>query len=242
MLLMSSMAQAYTVGNPMSATGEGKLTMSAEYEHHRRELLDDMSTESARYLVKASYGLTPWLDMFAKVGGAGLDVPLKDVRFEGDNKFAWGAGARATLLRLPVWNAELFSSAQMFSYHSRGVMDQLVTNAPQPWTRSLDSEYIWWEYGGAMGVRARRGFAWPYVGLDLSYVAGEKNTTQYNIFSYGSVFGGESSSTFRGEDIIYSGFGGIDLNLPYRYQLSFEVKGSSWEEVSFSVGISQRSP
>jgi hypothetical protein len=242
MLCMGSMTQAYTVGNPMSATGVGKLAMSAEYEHHQRELADDMNTESARYLVKASYGLSSWLDIFAKAGGAGLVIPLENVKFDGDNKFAWGAGARAKLLQLPVWKAELFSSAQLFSYRSRGVVNQLVTDAPQSWTRSLSSEYIWWEYGGALGIRARQGFAWPYVGLDLSYVAGEKNTTQYNLFSYGTVFGGESNTSFSGKDIIFSGFGGIDLNLPYRYQLSFEVQGSSWEEVSFSIGISQRSP
>lgn len=242
MLLMSTMAQAYTLGNPMCATGEGKLAMSAEYEYQKRKLADSMPTESIRYLVKASYGLTPWLDMFAKAGAAGLVIPLQEVRFDGEDKFAWGAGARATLLRLPIWSAEVFSTAQVFSYRTRGEVDQLVTDSPQTWTRRLNSKYIWWEYGGSLGLRARSEAVWPYLGIDLSYVEGEKTTTQYNVFSYGTVFGGSSSATFSGKDLILTGFGGIDLTLPYRYQLSFELRGSSWEEVSFTIGVSQRSP
>lgn len=241
MLLTSTLAQAYTLGNPMGLTGKGKLVMSAEYEFQSRELPDALSTESARYLIKASYGLISRVDVFAKAGIASLQIPLQDSKFVGEDEFAGGAGIRATLIQLPVLRAEVFSCAQIFGYHNRGRVDQQVTDSPQTWTRRLDSKYIWWEYGGALGVGARQGTIWPYLGIDLSYVEGEKITTQYNIFSYGSVYGGRGRANFSSEDLILNGFGGIDLSLPHRYKLSFEIRGPSREDVSFTIGISQRS-
>lgn len=242
MLLFSTSAQAYTIGNPVGATGSGKLVMSLEYEYQDRQLPGNLPTESMRYLAKASYGLTSWLDLFAKGGAADLEIPMHEVTFASDQKFAWGAGARATLLRLPIWRAEFFSCGQIFNYHSRGRVDQEVTDSPQTWTRSLNTKYIWWEYGGSLGIKARQGAVWPYVGVDISYVEGEKNTTQYNIFSYGTVYGGARSDNFSSDNLVYSGFGGLDISLPLRYKLSFEMRGVNRDEISFSVGVSQRSP
>jgi hypothetical protein len=241
-LLVSAAAQAYTLGNPMGSTGKGKLSVSAEYEFQDRELTGAFSTESARYLLKASYGLSQWLDVFAKGGVAGLDVPYGDAKFVGEERLAWGAGARAALLRLPVLRAEVFTCAQIFGYRTRGSVDQQMSDASETWTRRLSSEYIWWEYGGALGIGIQRGAIWPYVGVDLSYVEGEKITSQYDIYTDQTVYGGESSGNFSSDEVIFSGLAGIDFKLPHRYKLSFEVSGSNPEDLSIAIGISQRSP
>jgi len=242
LLVTAVMAGAYTVGNPIEATGAGKLAVSAEYEFQKRDLPDVDGIESGRYLVKAGIGLTSWLDLFAKGGTAHLEIPLESDRFIGEDKFAWGAGARATLWRLPRWQLELFSIGQILGFHTRGRVDQEVTGSPEVWTRRLDTKYIWWEYGGALGLKVRRGVVSPYLGLDISYIEGEKITHQYNLFSYGSVDAGRSGTEFSSEDAVFSGFGGLDISLPLRYRMSLELRGTSRDRISFTLGLSQRSP
>lgn len=242
MLLVGTAAQAYTLGNPMGTIGKGKLSVSAEYEFQDRELPGELSTESGRYLLKTSYGLSPWLDVFAKGGVAGLDVPYGDVKFAGEEKLAWGAGARAALLRLPGLEAEVFTCAQIFGYRTRGSVDQEMTDGSETWTWRQSSKYIWWEYGGALGVGVRRGAIWPYLGVDISYVEGEKITSNYDIYASETISRGKSSGNFSSDNLIFSGLAGIDFSLPHRYKLSFEVSGSGPENLSIGVGISQRSP
>lgn len=241
-VLASATAQAYTIGNPAGAAGTGKLHVSAEYEFQNRELPGSLPTESHRYLVKGSYGVTSWLDIFARGGVAGLEIPFQDSRFVGEDSFAWGIGGRATVVRFPRWRSEIFSTGQVFTYRTRGRVDQQVVNSPETWTRQLNSKYIWWEYGGALGVKTRQGAVSPYFGVDLSYIEGEKITDQYNVFSYGSVYGGKSNTNFSSEDLLLNPFVGLDVNLPLRYKLSAEVRGTSRDEISFSIGLSQRSP
>jgi hypothetical protein len=242
LLMVAATAGAYTVGNPVEATGSGKLAVSAEYEYQEHQLPDVSDIESTRYLVKAGIGLTSWLDLFAKGGAAHLEIPLEGDRFIGEDKFAWGAGARATLWRLPRWHLEIFSSGQILSFHTNGRIDQEITTSPEVWTRRLDTKYVWWEYGGALGLKVRRGVLSPYLGVDVSYVEGEKITRQYNLFSYGSVYAGQSSAEFSSEDVVFSGFGGLDILLPLRYRLSLELRGKSRDQISFTIGMSQRSP
>jgi hypothetical protein len=242
MLTFAAVSAAYTVGNPMEATGSGKLAVSVEYEYQEHGLPDIDDIESIRYLVKAGIGLTSWLDLFAKGGAAHLEIPVDGDRFIGEDKFAWGAGARATLWRLPRWNMELFSSGQILSFHSRGCIDQKVATSPEIWTRRLDTKYIWWEYGGAVGVKVRRSVISPYLGVDVCYLEGEKITRQYNLFSYGTVDAGRSSAEFSSEDVVLSGFAGLDILLPLRYRLSLELRGKNRDRISFTIGMSQRSP
>jgi len=241
LLITAVSAGAYTVGNPIEAAGPGRLAVSAEYEYQKRDLPDVDLIESRRYLVKAGIGLTSWLDVFAKGGAAHLEIPLEGEPFVGEDKFAWGAGARATLWHLPKWQLELFSSGQILSFHTRGRVDQEITTSPEVWTRRLDTKYIWWEYGGALGLKVRRGVLSPYLGVDVSYIEGEKITHQHNLFSYGSVDAGRSSAEFSSEDAVFTGFGGLDIRLPLRYQLSLELRGTSRDRVSFTLGLSQRS-
>lgn len=240
-LLAGSLAQAYTVGNPVAAAGTGKLAVSAEYEFQDRELPGSLPTESKRYLIKASYGVTSWLDLFAKGGVAGLEIPLQGANFIGEDRFAWGAGAQAILLRVPSWRMELFSTGQVFSYRTRGQVSQVMTGYPVIWTRQLDTKYVWWEYGGALGVKYRQGFVWPYLGLDVSYVDGEKITKQHSIYSDYSQYDGQSSAQFSSDEVIFSGFLGCDVCIPSRYKLSLEVRGNGPDEVSFTIGLSQTS-
>ena len=242
LLIAALPAGAYTVGNPIEAAGPGRLAVSAEYEFHKGDLPDLDLIESRRYLVKAGVGLTSWLDLFARGGAAHLEIPLEEERYVGEDKFAWGAGARAALWRLPRWQLELFASGQILSFRTRGRVEQEITTSPEIWTRRLDTKYIWWEYGGALGVKARRGVVSPYLGVDISYIEGEKITHQHNLFSYGSVDAGRSSAEFSSEDLVVNGFGGLDIRLPLRYQLSLELRGTSRDRVSFTLGISQRSP
>ena len=81
----------------------------------------------------------------------------------------------------------------------------------------------------------------PYLGLDVRYVEGERHLRQYNVFSYGTVYAGQSRSDFSSESLVINGFAGVDLNLPVRYQMSVEVRGKGRDEVSFTNGLSQRS-
>ncbi len=240
--LLSAKAQAYTLGNPMGATGKGKLLVSAEYELQDKKLPVSLSTESARYLLKASYGLSPWLDVFAKGGIAGLRIPMESVTFVGENQFAYGGGARATIVHLPGWRAEIFTSAQLFGYSTEGSVNEQITDASGTWTRRLDSEYVWWEYGGALGVGIRQGAMWPYLGIDICYVEGEETTRRYDVLSEEATYVGKRKVDFSSDGLMLSGFGGIDLALRGRHKLSLEFRGIGLKGFSFTVGISQRSP
>jgi len=91
------------------------------------ESISDAEFESTRFFLKGTVGVASWLDLFVKLGmaDADLDFTIKEpgfadvkVVFDGDNDFAYGAGAKAELGHWSGWR--ILADAQYLMYKVDG--------------------------------------------------------------------------------------------------------------------------
>jgi hypothetical protein len=217
-----SLAFATSPGNPLLNIGKGRLTVSAEWEHTNRtlDLTDESDVMSNRYWLKGTYGFCEWLDVTGAVGGVDFDVTTEQAAgsssFESHHlTFGFSGGLKFRISHNERRNMTILATVNGSHIES----EKFVGSSPP-------SDLIWNEVQSTVAVMKGYGFAYPYVGASYSLVDGELNY--------------ERSESFRDPGGLL--MAGIDFSLPSRYMLSIEVNsriGGTWDEISFSVGLSQ---
>ena len=219
-----SLTVASSPGNPLQPIGKGRLTVSAEWEQQNRSLELDAESEvtSNRYWLKGTYGLYEWLDISGAVGAVDFDVSTsQDTRSFSYESHHLTFGFRGGLKVRAFQDVERHITV-LLTVSGLHLPTEDFTGSKTP------AELYWNEFQSAVCLGKRYGFALPYVGLSYSLVDGELDWMS-----------GEPQD-FRDPGGL--AFAGIDFSLPSRYMLSFELNGrigGAWDEVSFSVGLSQ---
>ena len=219
-----SLALASTPGNPLLHVGKGRLAVSAEWEHTNRTLDLDVESDvmSNRYWLKGTYGFSEWLDVTGAVGGVDFDIStLQNAgshSFESHHlTFGFLGGLKLRISHNEERNLTFYGSVNGSHYEA----EEFVGSSPP-------SDLIWNEVQSTLAVMKGYGFAFPYVGAAYSLVDGEMR------------WNGQNSEDFRDPGGLL--FAGADFSLPNRYVISIEVNGrvgGTWDEISFSVGLSQ---
>jgi len=219
-----SLVLASSPGNPLFALGKGRLAVSAEWEQGNRTL--DLETESGvtsnRYWLKGTYGLLDWLDLSAAGGAVDFDVSTshgtQSLSFESDHlTFGFCGAAKVRVLHSEEQNVGVFAAINGAHLYT----EEFVGSLPP-------EKFSWNEFQLAVGATRRYGFASPYFGVSYSLVDGEL------------TWDGGNGEDFRDPGGL--AFGGIEISLPGRYAVTFEVNGrigGNSDEISFSVGVSQ---
>ena len=220
----ASVIFASSPGNPLGMVGAGRLAISAEWDQDNRDLELDADSEvtSNRYWLKGTYGLTDWLDVSGAAGFVDFDVSSLGTRsssYESDHMtFCFQGGFK---LR-PFCHEEKKLSAFLTAHGSHLQAKEFVGSV-------RPEKLSWNEFQMAVSVAKKYGFAFPYVGVLYSLVDGEL------------MLAGGDGPDFQDPGAL--AFAGIDFSLPSRYALTFEVRGrlgGDTDEISFSIGLSQR--
>ena len=215
---------ASSPGNPLVNIGQGRLVVSAEWEHQNRTLDLDVASDvmSNRYWLKGSYGFTEWLDVSGALGGVGFNISTsqnaQSNNYESDHlTFGLGGGLKLRIFRDDERHLAVF-----------GIVNGAHVETEEFRGERPPTDLVWNELQSSISIVRGYGFAFPYVGASYSVVDGEL------------TWNGGSTEDFRDPGGLL--FAGVDFALPSRYRLSFEVNGrvgGTFDEISFSVGLSQ---
>lgn len=151
---------AGAIGDPGATLMKGGWALGPEVSGVGREISDRDSvrydTESWRLLLKGSYGITDWLEVFGRLGGA--TIKIRGTPFDSNLGIAAGGGVKGTFLD-PPGHPLRYSLGGQFLYAQTD--DQGATAK-------------WFEYDIWMGMFYKE---WknlnPYVGVVYSRVDGK---------------------------------------------------------------------
>jgi hypothetical protein len=238
-ILFSSSSQAQPIGNPILHGGQREFTVSLSGGYVMKNI-EELSTTSRRYLLKGTFGLTHWLDIFGRVGAANLEIkiPEEDLSdLKTSYKSAYGGGINLRLLRFAKGKLSFFAAGQAFRFLSQGSLIGELTVEKENWRREIELSYDWREYEGALGAVCDLKKFDIYGGVQATWLNRLETKREYPYSPGGDPFvtkGEYLSGAMRGF------FFGCDLSLPSRFKISCELKGRNRSDGFFSIGISQR--
>lgn len=261
LILGAGVAQAGILGNPTGTMGRGNVSLGVEYDHRRgltdneiaagSDLNGELEFTSDRYLARAGLGAFNWLDIYLRLGAADLRFPgetVADEDFNGSTRFAIGGGLALRLFEThneQGVNARALFSAQALRFGSHGTMHVPIQNTPDSYT-VYENEYTWNEIDlGLLFALTTPGldsgdhvFLTPYVGIEKTFIDGKNKRTESLSGSTGDPLGVEEVD-FADDGMTVRPVLGIEINMPQRYAIAFEVTIIDSKEFSFGVGISQ---
>jgi hypothetical protein len=260
LILGAGVAQAGVLGNPTGTMGRGNVSLGMEYDY-RKGLTDnevavgseadgEVEFLSHRYLARAGLGAFDWLDLYFRIGAADLGFPgetVADADFRGSTRFAYGGGLAMRLFETDKEdgvNARMLFSAQALRFSSHGTMRTLVYNDVY---EVFENKYTWNEIDLGLMLAlttphldsGKNVFLTPYVGVEKTFIDGKIEKTHYVTSQGGGQDLDVDEVEFADDGLTFRPVLGLEINMPRRYSIAFEVTILDSNEFSFGVGINQ---
>lgn len=216
-------ATAGSIDNPMPILTKGGFGFGLEFDLSSREVkFSDKKIEerSRRYLMKGSYGLRDWINLYGILGG---DSIKDDTGFNGDPDLAFGGGVKLRLYQDE--DIILGLTGQVLRLTSRDSDVAGITG--------LTFESTWNEYDVALGASTQIAASSIYGGALFSKLDGELKTSSTISFPKKSHF--KESSQF-------GLFLGGDAELMEQLRFGIEVRLISETSVSIRLSYAFGSP
>ncbi len=236
-LLMPGVAAATSVNVPLAWDGEGAYLAGFEVETMEDEISGE-SVSGIRYLARLTWRALPDVGLSLRAGGSRLDVESTGLlgaplNFEGDPKFAAGAGA--TWLR-PLRGEKLgfFADAQVLYTLSYGNTDYVQSIQLSTYENSYENRIAWNEYQGAFGMQMGLPWARFYTGVAVRSVNG---SVSRKTFQNGDLME-EGKEDFSKEPASFGLFG-IDIPFASRMVFSAGALARDADHFSWTIGISE---
>ncbi|MBN2541617.1 hypothetical protein JXI42_02020 [bacterium] len=246
-LLFGSHIYAYSLANPTPSLLKGALRFSGEYTFAKRMIKGDggpdFKIKSNRVLVKPSYcPYTGW-ELFGLLGSADLNFtspdPITLENYNGSWELALGFGTKVHYYDFAVestgeYIVRCYATALFFTHMSKGEVKE-----GRYWL--WKSDYRWQEYmiGAYCSMQYKQII--PYVGLEWFYINGrvdrgafrkEDLSSEYTKFFDQTAY--FADPTQWPKPVI-----GMDLMLPAKIILSFELIPWNKDQTTLTFGISQ---
>lgn len=245
LIFLPQLIFAEMIGNPGEQVGKKNLFVGLEYTSvlHNFDLdtIGGVDTASERVSLKVTTGLSDWMDIFVKVGGASLMIDYKEQsnavkNFDSNMNVGFGGGGRLRLLNFVDSETRVFLQGGAFYFTSN---DDIQWQQDAITSRTLKRDIKWVDMYGAIGVSKRMDIVDLNFGLGLSQIKWWINDIE--IMQTGNA---KKSRTLPERDSFESktplfGFIGIDFILPYEYRISAQAGVRNIDEAEFSVAISQ---
>ena len=252
-LCISSYGLTDILGNPSTQVGKKNLNVGIEYTTITRTFdLDtkDIDTNSERITVKATTGLTDWLDVYIKAGGANLRLNYKENNYayqnlgtsvkdyNSDFSAGLGAGARLRLLNFVNSGTRVFLHGDCFAFQTN---DDIVWNLldGSVFTKNRDMKYGDIHVG--LGISKRMDFVDFTVGVgyttiwwEIEDIDIEERISPSSI----SKIPLEKRDSWETKNPVF-GFIGFDFILPREYRVSIQAGLSNLENTEIGIAVSQ---
>ena len=238
----SNPLNADMLGNPGAQVGEKNLFVGLEYSSimHEYELdTSGLDTSSERFSLKVTTGLTEWLDIYLKAGGAALKLDYTKEsnamkNFDSDMSVGFGAGARLRLLNFVDSGTRVFIQGGGFFFKAD---DDIQWQVPK--LKTLEREIKWADLYTGIGIVKRMDF------IDLTFGVGYSQVKWW-INDVEKIKEGNSEvsfiiperNSFESLNPVY-GFIGLDFVLPHEYRISAQAGIRNMSEAEFSISLCQ---
>ncbi|MFQ5603785.1 MAG: hypothetical protein ACE5HS_11000 [bacterium] len=231
---------AQPVGSPIFSASRGELTLSFNGGYLVKSI-QGVENDSPRFLAKAVYGLTSYLELFAVMGAAKINLDLLEnpsVNYRDDYHLAFGAGLTLRVFHFKPAKFYLFLNGQVFRFTGKPAHEDLsVVSNSEVMKRSV-LEYDWREVLGSAGSAKRFG-KWRFIaGVQGKII--QRNETKTTIFSIIGNTGTQNiqHGTYK-SGLQFNPILGVEFQLPSRFKLNLEVIGHRSTDFMINVGISQ---
>ncbi|MBN2030887.1 hypothetical protein JW824_11670 [bacterium] len=228
--------QSQMVGNPAGVKGKGEWTISATGTYMNQQVGNETAI-SRRILMKSSWGLASFLDVYGMIGAVQLDLKTPDVNFidyEGKFRLGYGVGFNGAVLPLSGSQISLWVSGQALRYSSEGSFIEYA----DIFSREYKMHYDIREFMGSAGIVI------PFQSFRI-YAAGigwatQRLESKNEYLEYVGVVNhiGQVDGEFR-SGLWTGGVVGIELILPQRYTISLEGLFFNEENYHIMIGVSQ---
>jgi len=236
-----SSLNAQMAGNPVTVRGEGEWTMSVFGTYLNQQLGSGTTTVSRRVLLKSTWGVTPWLDVYLTGGGTQLEVKVSQEGIESYKdkyRFGFGAGFTLNLVTLPQSGIGFWLGGQVMRFPSQGSFMELFDIETETIYREFVMKYDCREFQGCIGVtvpfRSVRFYA-AGVGWAIQRLEKKKEYLEYGD---SRTFVGDSEGEYRSG--LWTGATlGMEILLPHRYSIGVECLLFNQRNYQIMVGICQ---
>ncbi len=236
-----SESQAQMTGNPAGVGGKGEWTIGIDGTYMTQQQAGETAF-TRRLFMKSEWGLAPWLDLYALIGGVQLEIRPGDEDFLNyKDRLRLGFGAGASLI-LPFSSgqnpAALWLGVQGIRFASQGSFVSRETAVLEGIQQEFAMNYDWRELRGHFGL------AIPVKSLRL-YLAGVVWTVQrLETKTEYLTQDGQKSFIAKEEGEYRSGLwtgavAGLEIRLPYHYAIGVEAIVFNANNYFIVIGIHQ---
>jgi|GEM_PF-771628 len=233
--------KAQSAASPVINPGTSEWTVAAIGGYFRQGIGSTETADSYRALLKSSWGITPWMDLYALGGVANLKIETTSsnvTSLEDDFKLCYGLGMNLSK-RMPAFDKlYLWGGVQAIRWQPKGDFTEPDLIGSELFLRRRSMTYDWRELKVFAGVAVPVGSARFYVGGAGWWLQRKDKETEY-------LEQGQSISTVQSrENETQSGLwtgaiAGIELRLPENFALSVEVLAFNTSNMQVFVSLLQ---
>ena len=230
-------SHAQPAGNPAGTAGRGKWTVVLSNTYSEQKL-ENLSALNRRILMKSSWGVSPWLDLYVTGGVVNLEMKqdsagIRDYKDE-KYRFALGGGARISLLSLKKRGFGVWGGARFLMFSSSGSFIEPI----ESFSRRYDLDYTWKELSGFASCGVRAGMFTLYGGAAFWALDRDDIKKQYLVSQSSSTFVGSEDGEYN-SGIKAGGLFGVEFRLARNFVISAEARYFSADDFIIIAGIGQ---
>ncbi len=235
-LLSPGLICAQMVGNPAGVKGQGEWTISATGTYMNQEIGNEIAV-SRRILLKSSWGLASFLDVYGLIGAVQLDLKTPDVNFvdyEGKFRLGYGVGFSGAVQPLSKSQISLWVSGQALRYSSEGSFIKYSDIYSSEYKMHYDVR----EFMGSAGIVIPF-HSFRVYGAGVGWLT-QRLESKNEYLEYGGMvsYVGQEDGEFR-SGLWTGGVVGIEFILPQQYTINLEGLFFNEENYHIMIGVSQ---
>ncbi len=235
--LQSGSALGQSAASPVMTPGTSEWTIAAIGGYFRQGIGGTETADSYRALLKSSWGVAPWMDLYVLGGVANLKIETTDntvTPLEDKFKLCYGLGMNVSMKMPGFDKIGLWGGVQAIRWRPEGDFTEPDLIGSDLYLRRKSMKYDWRELKVFAGVAVPFGPVKFYAGGAGWWLQRKDSMTEYlENGSSRTLVQSVENDTQSG--LWTGGIAGIELSLPENFALSIEVMAfntSNWKPLN----------
>ncbi|RMF70171.1 MAG: hypothetical protein D6743_00700, partial [Calditrichaeota bacterium] len=151
---------------------------------------------------------------------------------------AYGGGLAIQILRVEALGLAFVGRGQFMRFTSKPAAERSLGSSQSELSQVVQLDYDWREVNSNFGIAKATNFLTLYTGLNLKWIDRRERREDKLIFGQSETTVGQQFGRYR-SGLLLSPTVAVDFALPSRLTLSLDVAGSSRDDITFYIGLSQ---
>jgi len=234
----SGYAQAQPAGVPLLSGSAKEFTLSAIGGYYTKSIYGVQNTYRS-YSFKAAYGLSGNFDIFGHIGVLKLNLNAGDsLKLNDKRRVAYGGGFTWKILSLQAARLGVMVGGQVLRFKTKPDFQERLPVSGSELYQVTALEYDWRELNFNFCLSKEFDIAHFYAGGNLKYIIRDEFRENKLLLNGSNVSFARTFSKYR-SGALWQPMLGLEVNLPSRLKLSFEITGTAEEDYMVFIGVSQ---